>query len=217
VRIGIDREYALAGIDRGEAASIDEALKVLAGLGARIVDVRVPDLTGLDQAWFKLCSSEAVAAHRANYPLRASDYGPYFREVLQIGSGVTDAQLADARKLRAEFAARFTTVLDSVDALACPAGGAPAWPISREIQVGSMTAYHAAWTAASPRATVFTAPMNLTGTPAICVPSGFSAEGLPYSIQFAGRRLSEPLLCRIAGAYEEATSWHSRHPNTDTL
>ena len=49
-------------------------------------------------------------------------------------------------------------------------------------------------------------------TPAICMPCGFSPEGLPYSIQFAGRRLSEAVLCRIAHAYEQATDWHHRHP-----
>jgi Asp-tRNA(Asn)/Glu-tRNA(Gln) amidotransferase A subunit family amidase len=63
----------------------------------------------------------------------------------------------------------------------------------------------------------FTAPMDLAGTPAICLPSGFSADGLPYSIQFAGRRLSEALLCRIAGAYEDATTWHDRHPHVDAI
>jgi Asp-tRNA(Asn)/Glu-tRNA(Gln) amidotransferase A subunit family amidase len=63
----------------------------------------------------------------------------------------------------------------------------------------------------------FTGPMDLAGTPAICLPSGFSPDGLPYSIQFAGRRLSEPLLCRIAGAYEDATGWHDRHPDVDAL
>ena len=47
--------------------------------------------------------------------------------------------------------------------------------------------------------------MDLAGTPAICVPSGFTTAGLPLSIQFAGRRLSEPMLCRIAYAYEQAT------------
>jgi amidase len=213
LRIGIDRGYALAGVDPGEAMSIEEALRVLTGLGARIVDVRMPDLTGVTEAWFMLCSSEAAAAHVANYPSRASEYGPYFREVLQIGAGVTEQQLANARKMRTEITARFTSVLDSVDAIACPAGGAPAWLISRDVQVGSMAAYHAAWAEASPRSTDFTMPMDLAGTPAICLPSGFSAEGLPYSIQFAGRRLSEPVLCRIAYAYEQATCWHARHPN----
>jgi amidase len=216
LRIGIDREYALAGVDRGEAMSIEEALQVLTSLGAQIVDVRMPDLMGLADAWFVLCSSEAAAAHAANYPSRASEYGPYFRAVLQMGTGVTAEQLAAARQRRAQISSEFTTLLDSVDALACPAGGAPAWPVSREIQVGSMAAYHEAWAAASPRSTDFTMPMDLAGTPAICLPSGFSGQGLPYSIQFAGRHLSEPVLCRIAQAYEQATRWHFRHPNVDT-
>ena len=37
-------------------------------------------------------------------------------------------------------------------------------------------------------------------------------DGLPYSIQFTGRRLSEATLCRVAHAYEQATAWHMRHP-----
>jgi Asp-tRNA(Asn)/Glu-tRNA(Gln) amidotransferase A subunit family amidase len=44
------------------------------------------------------------------------------------------------------------------------------------------------------------------------LPSGFSTDGLPYSIEFVGSRLSEPMLCRIAHAYEERTGWHRRHP-----
>jgi len=58
-------------------------------------------------------------------------------------------------------------------------------------------------------------PMNLAGTPSITLPSGFSPDGLPYAIQFAGRRLSEPLLCRLAHAFEDATPWHKRHPLVD--
>jgi Asp-tRNA(Asn)/Glu-tRNA(Gln) amidotransferase A subunit family amidase len=57
--------------------------------------------------------------------------------------------------------------------------------------------------------------MDLAGVPAICLPCGFSAEGLPYSIQFTGKRLSEAMLCRIAYAYEQATPWHLRHPIVD--
>ena len=64
---------------------------------------------------------------------------------------------------------------------------------------------------------LFTVPANFAGTPAICLPSGYSPEGLPYSIQFVGRHLSEPVLCRIAQAYEQATSWHARHPSVDTM
>lgn len=55
-------------------------------------------------------------------------------------------------------------------------------------------------------------PMDLAGAPAICPPCGFSDDGLPYSVQFTGRKLSEAALCRAAYAYEQATNWRSRHP-----
>jgi amidase len=212
LRIGIDREYASKGIDAGQAASVEEALKVLAGLGASIVDVKMPDIRRLGESWIRICTPEALAAHKAYFPARAADYGEYFRGVLQLGSITTPEQVAQAQAWRADFRTHFVTLLESVDAMACPAGGAPAWPVTRDLQVGSFQDFGAAWAKASPRAAEFTMPMNLAGTPAICLPSGFSADGLPYSIQFAGRAHSEPLLCRIAHAYEQATSWHERHP-----
>ena len=75
-----------------------------------------------------------------------------------------------------------------------------------------MGPYHAAWSAAAPRSAEFTMPMDLGGVPAICLPCGFAPEGVPYSIQFTGGRLSEAMLCRIAHTYERATNWHNRHP-----
>lgn len=60
---------------------------------------------------------------------------------------------------------------------------------------------------------VYTYPADLSGTPTITLPVGFSSEGLPLSMQLAGQALSEPLLCRIGHAYEEASGWYKRHPN----
>jgi amidase len=217
MRIGLDRDYALKGIDGGQAAAIESALKVLTGLGARVVDVRMPDLTGVTDAWFALCASEIVVAHAANYPSRAKEYGPYMREFLETGTRITQQQVAAARKRRAEFTAQFNAVLESVDAMAGPAGGDPAWPITHALQVGSLPEYHAAWSAAAPRSSEFTMPMDLAGVPAICLPSGFSSDGLPYSIQFSGQRLSEPTLCRLAHGYEKATEWHTRHPKVEPM
>lgn len=210
LRIGIDRDYALRGIDPGQAASIEEALKVLANLGARILDVTMPDRSAMRDTWLSTCAAEALVFHKESYPARANDYGVYFRQFLAMGATVTPEQAATARAWRVQFSARFTAVLESVDAMACPAGGAPAWPVTRAQLLGGDVLVSMA--KALPRASDFTMPMNLAGTPAICLPSGFSAEGLPYSIQFAGRRLSEPTLCRLAYAYEQATRWHIRHP-----
>jgi amidase len=216
VRIGLDRDYAFKGIDGGQAAAIDKALQVLNGLGATIVDVRMPDLSGVIEIWSAICGSEIAAAHAATYPSRASEYGPYMREFLATGARVTPQQLTAARERREAFTGKFTALLESADAIAGPSGGDPAWPITHAIQVGSLPEYHKAWSAASPRSAEFTMPMDLAGVPAICLPCGFSSDGLPYSIQFTGRRLAEATLCRIAYAYEQATAWHTRHPTLKT-
>jgi len=212
LRIGFDRDYAQKGIDAGQAAAVQETLRVLTGLGAILVDVRMPDLSGILDMWAPICQSEMAAAHAATYPSRADKYGPYLREFLAAGAAVTPQQLATARQRRAEFTARYVAVLETVDAIAGPAGGDPAWPITHAIQVGPLPEYHKAWSQAAPRSAEFTMPMDLAGVPAVCLPCGFSTDGLPYSVQFAGRRLSESMLCRIAHAYEQATAWHTRHP-----
>ena len=54
--------------------------------------------------------------------------------------------------------------------------------------------------------------MDYSGQPTISLPCGLSANGLPLSVQFVGRHLSEPLLVRAGAAYELATDWHNLHP-----
>ena len=99
LRIGIDRDYALKGIDPGQAASIEDALKVLAGLGAQIVDVKMPDMTVMVNSWVAICAPEALAFHKAYYPSRASDYGHYFRQMLAVGR-LCDTAAAGGRRRR---------------------------------------------------------------------------------------------------------------------
>ena len=56
------------------------------------------------------------------------------------------------------------------------------------------------------------APFNFTGLPALAVPCGFSASGLPLSLQIAGRAFEEATVLRVGHAYEQATEWHTRRP-----
>ncbi|MDP6403537.1 MAG: amidase family protein, partial [SAR202 cluster bacterium] len=53
---------------------------------------------------------------------------------------------------------------------------------------------------------------NITGSPAIALPCGFSDAGLPISLQLAGRPFDELTVLRAAHAYEQATDWHTRRP-----
>jgi amidase len=58
----------------------------------------------------------------------------------------------------------------------------------------------------------FTAPLDMSGSPTITLPCGFSAAGLPIGFQLVGPHLAEDLLLRASHAYQQATAWHTRHP-----
>ena len=58
-----------------------------------------------------------------------------------------------------------------------------------------------------------TVQFDLTGSPALSVCCGFSADGLPIGMQIVGRAWDEQTTLRIGAAYEQATPWHDRHPS----
>ena len=63
---------------------------------------------------------------------------------------------------------------------------------------------------------ICTYPFSIANVPALSVPSGFTAEGVPMSIQIAAKPFDEALMYRVANAYEKATEWHLRHPDLET-
>jgi amidase len=59
----------------------------------------------------------------------------------------------------------------------------------------------------------YTAPFDLTGSPTITVPGGFTGSGLPIGIQLIAPHLHEPRLCVAGSAFQGVTGWHRRHPS----
>ena len=207
--VGFDRAFATEGIDAGLVSAIDEALETLKLLGATIVEVEMPEGSReVREPWYVICTYEAARAHAANYPERADQFGPAFREFLEIGAGITDEQYAAASQYRAGFNQQFNAVLESVDSILCPAGGFT-FPLDPQILYGGNEALEPLFSAVQ---MYFTIPADFAGTPALTLPCGFSAEGTPYSMQFMGARLSEPGLIQFGHAYESATLWNQRHP-----
>ncbi|MEE8308366.1 MAG: amidase, partial [Gammaproteobacteria bacterium] len=207
--IGYDCNYSSEGTDSGLLTAIEQALEILQQLGARIIDVQMPENIGeLGDAWFTICTYEAHKSHAPNFPSRAGEYGPYFREFLETGAEVTDDQYAAATQNRVAFNQRFNAVLDSVDTVVCPAGGLT-FPLRAEIQYGGSEALNPLFAAVQMQ---FTVPADFAGTPTLTIPCGVSADGRPYALQFMGSRLSEPALIHIGHTYETATEWHRRHP-----
>ena len=209
MKFGYDRAFASDGVDRGLVTAIDTALDVLESLGASIVEVEMPlDSETIGETWFAICSYEAFKAHAGTFPSRADEYGPYFREFLELGASITEEQYAAAMEARSAVTEAFVNVLDSVDAVVCPSGGFT-FPQSQEALYGDMTDLQPLFEQVQMQ---FTIPANFAGTPTLTVPCGFSKNFLPYTLQFMGPRLSEARLCRIGHAYEQATEWRKHHP-----
>lgn len=210
MRVGFDRPYAIDGTDSGLVDSIDRVLDTLESLGAKIVDVTMPNHPPefFLETWLPICRYEAYKAHAATFPLQADRYGHFLRSFLEAGATVTDEQYVSANRQRGEFNRQFEEVLESVHAIVTPAGGVTI-PIEAELLYGDGADFGAALGAMQRH---FIIPADFAGTPTLTLPCGFSDAGVPYGVQIMGRRLSEPLLCRIGHTYEAATEWHERHP-----
>lgn len=206
IRIGLDEKFVTRDIHPEIAETVLTEIKVLEDLGAEIVEVQLPNLDPYVAAWPVLCSAEAVVAHGATYPSRRDDYGPWFQAFLDKGAEVTGVEYARANKLRAACTGYLQRMFEQVDLLACPSVSSPPHPVIPEQLYGLILEKRA------PVFQRFTVPFDYNGAPTLSVPCGLNSEGLPLSLQFAGKHLSEPLLCRVGHTYEQATEWHRMHP-----
>ena len=207
LRVGWDAAYASVDLAPDFAAAVLAAVRELEQLGAKLVDVSMPNrLREYMSAWQVLCSSEAAHAHASNYPSRASDYGPWFRGWLEHGTSYTSRDYADAHILRLECVGELTKVLANVDVLACPSTPREAYPVNPEVSYGTIPLTRDPWDSR------FTVPTDYAGLPTLALPCGLSKLGLPLSFQLVGHRFTELSLCAIGDAYERATTWHELHP-----
>ena len=206
IRIGVDMRYVQDDVDGELSASVLAGIRVMEGLGAKIVDVIMPETREYTGAWAVLCSAEAADAHRATYPSRRDEYGPWFRGWLDKGSEVTGADYAQANNMRAECNGLLRSVFEDIDVLACPSTIAPPGRVTPEQLRAPMGGEDdLKWGR-------FTVPFDFNGSPTISLPCGQNSDDLPLSLQFVGKHLSEALLVRLGHAYEEATGWHRMKP-----
>ncbi len=206
VRIGFDENYATKDVDTELAEAVSDGVKLLQELGAEIIDVELPDMDEYVLAWPTICSYEAVKSHVKIYPEYRDDYGPWFKGWLDMGAQVTSSDYIKAHELRTACTEHLEHIFQDIDILVCPSMSAPPHKVTPELLYGPMETRPA-------RFQRFTAPFNFNGAPTLSVPCGMNSEGLPLSIQFVGKHLSEPLLCQVGHAYESATSWHNLHPD----
>jgi amidase len=181
--------------------ALDGTLEVLRGLG-HSVSQGDPSY-GKVQASFTL----RYARGARDDLVRLVDPGrtePRTRAVAAAGARIPDRLLARARGWGDEAAARLAVLPGGADVLVTPTLAAP------PIRVGELTGL--ATLAKAGRVVPFTPAWNVTGQPAVSVPAGRTAAGLPLAVQLVGRPGSEQLLLALAAQLERATAFSDRRP-----
>ena len=183
------------------AAALDEAVGILRKEGAEVKDVSFFPLSELAAANRIILLSEAYSIHRKWLSERPGDYAKATRDRILPGAFMGAADYVDALRRRAIYREQFKRLLTEVDVVICASSMDPACRIDDEAEV-SRTYGRQART-----------PFNILGVPALAVPTGFSKEGLPLSMQVVGRAFDEATVYRAARAYERVTNWTTQRPN----
>jgi aspartyl-tRNA(Asn)/glutamyl-tRNA(Gln) amidotransferase subunit A len=183
-------------------AAYDESLEALARLGAQIVDVRLPRrFADFTQMTGRIISAEGYSfvgelIDRNDLPIDEA-----VRPRLRPGRDMPARDYILALREREQVKREFAAALAEVDALLTPTT-ATAAPAVAGIDQSTTPA-------------VFTRAGNLLDLCGLAVPNGFTAGGLPTSLQILCRSYDEATALRIGWAYEQATDWHTRRPSLD--
>jgi aspartyl-tRNA(Asn)/glutamyl-tRNA(Gln) amidotransferase subunit A len=211
LRVGVIRELTLGDdTDRETRDGVLAATKVLAGLGAVVEDVSLPLVPRAGAAFMAICDSEGAARHLQALRTRGADYDEGTRRRLLTAALLPAGLVHKAQQARAAIRAQILGALAGHDVLVAPTSPRPAPTIAN--YTAPITSKAQAITHFFTRRS-FPTPASLAGVPAMAVPCGFSAAGLPLSLQIIGRRFEDATVLRVGHAYEQATEWHRRRPS----
>ena len=212
LRIGIDRNYFLyPGVVDSVRAVTEAVINELAGLGADIIEVSLPELELTRETQMTIRMVESASYHRHRIREKGHLYSPGTRATLQMGEVVLATHYVAALRARERFRSAMKDLFrqEALDALISPTIPVPAplleavWQPRDDMANGETPTdgfVHHVY------------PANLSGQPAISAPGGFTPEGLPVGYQLMGRPFDEATLYRIAFAYERTRDWHRRQP-----
>ncbi|MCR5979222.1 amidase [Gordonia jinghuaiqii] len=198
LRVGYSSDLGFGSNDPGVQANTDRAVSVLEQLGATVEKV---DLGWDDPAWayhvIWFVGAEAVV--RALGPAAADRVDPLLLEALERHRDISAADMVDATALRMEMGTQMGRLHEEFDVLVTPTMPTVAFGAGRTVPEGSSSPDWTSWTP-------YSYPFNLTGQPAITVPSGF-VDGLPTGVQFVAARHRDMTVLRVAAAYEAAAGF----------
>jgi aspartyl-tRNA(Asn)/glutamyl-tRNA(Gln) amidotransferase subunit A len=208
LRLGVPENYFFDDVDSGIATAVQEAAEALAARGARLVRLRVPDPQPLTDVTGLISRAESAAIHARVLKERPHELQPAVRARLEVGLQISAFDYIQALRLRARFARQFIReVFAEVDLLLMPTIPEVA-PRLADVTTGPVGDIIAHMT----RFSRLTRPFNGLGLPALSVPCGQSADGLPRGLQLVGRPFDEATVLRAGRAWEQCVGGFAHPP-----
>ena len=224
LRVGIPREYFVAGMQPEVEQAVRAAVGVFEQLGARAEAVSLPHTDYAIPAYYLIATAEA-SSNLARYDgikfglraagndgllamyqnTRAAGFGAEVKRRIMLGTyalsaGYYDAYYLKAQKVRTLIRRDFEQAFSTQDILITPTAPTTAFRIGEKTS-DPLQMY---------LSDIFTISVNLAGLPGLSLPCGFDKDGLPIGLQIIGRPFEEETVLEAAYAYEQATDWHER-------
>jgi len=226
LRVGLPREYFDDGVDTEVAAALEAAIAELHRLGATTVELSLPAVKHSVPVYYVIAPAEASSnlsrfdgvryGHRAaKYrdladmyrKTRAEGFGPEVKRRILVGTyvlshGYYDAYYLKAQQVRRLIADDFSRAFAQCEVVLGPTAPTAAFKLGAKSDDPVQMYLN----------DIFTVAANLTGTPAMSIPCGFTGAGLPVGLQLQADHFRESMLLDVAHRYQQATDWHARAP-----
>lgn len=202
LRIGVVRHFfeKESPVSEATLTGIESALELFRAEGAEVRDITLPPLADFHAAGYVIMLTEALAVHAPRFRTRFHDYCKMFRDRVAVAALVSGTDLMQAQRWRRTLCQELAKAMSDVDIIVS------ATAVSEAPRLADVPK----WT--SIEVPGFVMPFSLCGLPAMSVCTGFGPSGLPLAMQLVGRPFDEPMVFRVAHAYERATEWRGRRP-----
>lgn len=201
LRVGVVRHFFETDLltDPETIAALEDTLLVLRDLGATTRDVTLSPFGVYADTGSLISRTESYAVHQKWLRETPELYGAYGRQRLMAGAFIAGADYVNAQKQRTKLVEEVATVMRGIDVLVFPTARCPARPIGEDSMTSGFQPF-------------FNRAFNVTGNPALSICNGFSAIGLPLSLQIGGRPFEDALVLKVGDALERALGTRVRRP-----
>lgn len=199
--IALAEDEYFAPTEEAVQQAVNQAALVLQKCGAHVERVAFPGAHQAALANGLMVTADAAAFHAERLRTQPGKFGADVLQRLKSGAALPLNDYIQARRIQTQMQRQFAEFFEVYDILLMPTTPVVAPPIEgpNAVELARLL-------------TRYTAPFNLTGLPAISLPCGFTAQGLPVGLQMVAKPWAEAQLLRAAYAYEQATDWHAAEP-----